>query len=270
MGRTVRDVAMLLSVQAGHDRRAPLSVHLDAGQFTAPLGRDFAGTRIAWLGDWNGYFATDPGVLELCESALQPFRDIGCSVEAAVPDFSPAELWDIWLTQRAWIIGNYLRPAYDVPAQRALIKADAQWEVERSFDLASEKVFASTVARSSWLMAVNAFFDRYDFAIAPTAQVFPFDVTTPWPRHVGGREMETYHQWMGIVLPWTLAGTPVMNAPAGFGAAGLPMGIQIIGRRHAELAVLQLAAAYEAATNWVDRYPPPLLRAGCKNKEQVA
>jgi amidase len=71
--------------------------------------------------------------------------------------------------------------------------------------------------------------------------------------------METYHQWMGIVLPWTLAGTPVMNAPAGFSAAGLPMGIQIIGKRQADLAVLKMARAYEAATGWVQKYPPAIL-----------
>jgi amidase len=107
--------------------------------------------------------------------------------------------------------------------------------------------------------AVRVFFEKYDFAIAPTAQVFPFDATIPYPQSVAGRSMETYHQWMGIVLPWTLAGTPVMNAPAGFSASGLPMGIQIIGKRQAELAVLKMARAYERTTDWVGKYPPKLL-----------
>jgi amidase len=73
--------------------------------------------------------------------------------------------------------------------------------------------------------------------------------------------METYHQWMGIVLPWTLAGTPVMNAPVGFSSTGLPMGIQIIGKRQAELAVLKMAHAYEAATQWVQKRPPAMVAA---------
>ena len=120
-------------------------------------------------------------------------------------------------------------------------------------------MFAASVARSGWAKAVRRFFDRYDFAIAPTAQVFPFDATVPWPKVVGGRTMQTYHQWMGIVLPWTLAGTPVMNAPAGFNRDGLPMGIQIIGKRQAEMAVLRIAYAYEQATGWVQKRPPPLL-----------
>jgi amidase len=81
----------------------------------------------------------------------------------------------------------------------------------------------------------------------------------PYPTVVGGRTMETYHQWMEIVLPWTLAGTAVMNAPVGFNADGLPMGIQIIGKRQSELAVLQMARAYEQATGWVEKFPPPIL-----------
>jgi amidase len=117
------------------------------------------------------------------------------------------------------------------------------------------------MARTAWVEAVRLFFDKYDFAIAPTAQVFPFDAAIPWPRQVGGRTMETYHQWMGIVLPWTLAGTPVMNAPVGFSSTGLPMGIQIISKRQAELAVLKMAHAYEAATGWVQKRPPAIVAA---------
>ena len=127
--------------------------------------------------------------------------------------------------------------------------------------MTANRVFQSSIARSAWIQAVNVFFQKYDFAIAPTTQVFPFDAVIPWPKVVGGRTMETYHQWMGVVLPWTLAGTPVMNAPAGFSADGLPMGIQIIGKRQAELAVLKMAYAYEAATGWVQKRPPPLLMA---------
>jgi amidase len=262
MGRTVKDVAMLLSVQSGSDPRAPLSVNLDASQFTGSLETDVKGKKIAWIGDWNGHLPFDPGVLELCESTLQVFRDLGCEVEAAVPEFDPADLWDVWLTQRAWIMGNYLGGYYQDPAKRANMSANAIYEAERAPGLTGEEVFNSTLMRTAWHGAVHAFFQKYDFAIAPTAQVFPFDAVIPYPSVVGGREMKTYHQWMEVVLPWTLAGTPVMNAPAGFSAEGLPMGIQIIGKRQSELAVLQMAQAYETATLWVQKVPAPLLTAG--------
>jgi amidase len=259
MGRTVKDVAMLLSVQAGHDPRAPLSVNLDPAQFTGELKSDVKGKKIAWMGDWGGYFAMEPGVLDLCKSSLKVFEGLGCVVEEALPDFDPAALWQMWLTHRAWIMGNYLGEYYADPAKRPLLSDNARWEVEQSFNVKANDVFSASMARTAWVEAVRLFFDKYDFAIAPTAQVFPFDAAIPWPRQVGGRTMETYHQWMGIVLPWTLAGTPVMNAPVGFSATGLPMGIQIIGKRQAELAVLKMAHAYEAATGWVQKRPPAVL-----------
>ena len=199
-------------------------------------------------------------MLDLCKSTLKTFEGLGCVVEEALPDFSAPELWDLWLTQRAWIMGNALGDYYADPEQKPLLSDNAQWEVERSFGLTANQVFASSVARTAWVEKVRLFFEKYDFAVAPTAQVFPFDASIPYPKEVGGRVMETYHQWMGIVLPWTLAGTPVMNAPAGFSESGVPMGIQIIGRRQAELAVLKMARAYEQATGWVQKRPAPLLR----------
>jgi amidase len=258
MGRTVKDVAMLLSVQAGHDPRAPLSVNLDPKLFTGNLDVDVKGKRIAWLGDWGGYFAMDPGVLDISKSTLKVFEAMGCIVEEALPNFSAPELWDMWLTHRAWIMGNSLGEAYADPKTRAILSDNARWEVERSMqpDMTANKVFQSSISRTAWVQEVRMFFEKYDFAIAPTTQVFPFDATTPWPKMVGGRSMETYHQWMGVVLPWTLAGTPVMNIPAGFSKDGLPMGVQLIGKRQAEMAVLQMARAYERATDWVTKYPP--------------
>jgi amidase len=258
MGRTVGDVATLLSTMAGHDPRAPLSINVDASKFAGSLDSNVRGKRIAWLGDWNGYFAMDPGVLDVCRSAARLFESMGCVVEEALPDFSPALLWQTWLTQRAWIIGNYLGEYYADPKKRALMKDSAQWEIQRAATLSAADVFQSSMDRTSFILAVNAFFQKYDFAISPTAQVFPFDATTPWPKVVGGRTMETYHQWMGICLPWSLGGNPVMNAPAGFSADGLPMGIQIVGPRQSELEVLKIAKAYETATGWVQKRPPAI------------
>jgi amidase len=262
MGRTVKDVAMLLSTQAGFDKRVPLSVQLDPNQFTARLERSFKGAKVAWLGDWGGYFAMEPGVLDLCQASLETFSDLGCVVEPVKPMFDPEALWKMWLTHRQFIIGNYLRTFYDKPQLRALMKEDAQWEVEQSLKQSAQEVFASTVARTSWVMALNSFFEQYDFIVTPTAQVFPFDIKTLWPKTVGGRTMETYHQWMGIVLPWTLAGTPIMNIPVGFSAAGLPMGMQLIGKRHDDFKVLQMAQAYEQATRFVQKNVPAIALAG--------
>src|SRR3954471_24386984 len=84
MGRSVRDVAALLSVQAGYDPRALFSTSDDERRFCQPLGRDFKNTRIGYLGDLDGYLAFEPGVLSLCESATKAFENLGCVVEPVV------------------------------------------------------------------------------------------------------------------------------------------------------------------------------------------
>lgn len=71
--------------------------------------------------------------------------------------------------------------------------------------------------------------------------------------------MDSYHRWMETVAPWSLTNLPAIGMPAGFNAQGLPMGVQLIGKDNADLAVLQLAYAYEKATDWVHRVPPPAL-----------
>ena len=95
----------------------------------------------------------------------------------------------------------------------------------------------------------------------PTAQVFPFPVAETWPREIAGRTMATYHEWMKAVCLVSLSGCPALAAPAGFGAQGLPMGIQIIAPVNRDVDCLTLALAHEAATGWFRRRPPPILAA---------
>jgi amidase len=106
-------------------------------------------------------------------------------------------------------------------------------------------------------MSVRKLFDRFDYLVLPSSQVFPFAVEARWPRTVVGREMRTYHEWMMSALLVTLSGNPALVVPAGFGAAGLPIGLQLVGPNRGEVACLQLARAYEAATGWTAKRPPP-------------
>jgi amidase len=97
---------------------------------------------------------------------------------------------------------------------------------------------------------VRKLFERFDFVVAPTAQVFPFDAELHWPAEVNGVKSDTYHRWMEIVTPFTLAGLPTLNVRAGFGEGGLPMGLQLAGPIHADLDVLRLGHAYDQACGW--------------------
>ena len=259
MARKVPDLAMLLSVIAGYDARVPYSIREDPALFTRPLVRNFKGTRIAWLGDFRGYLPFDPGVLELCKTALKAFESLGCIVEEAIPDYPVEQVWRHWLKIRAWQVGASLRVPYRDPKRRALLKPEAQWEIESGLKVSAFEIADASAARTAWYQAVRAMFEKYDYLIAPSGQVFPFDANTHWPKQVGGRTMDTYHRWMEVMIPITMSGCPALSVPAGFNESGLPMGIQIVGPNHGELSCLQLANAYDQATRLVEKRIPRLL-----------
>ena len=262
MARSVRDAALLLSVQAGFDARAPLSIAESGAAFAAPLERDFKGIRLGWLRDLNGYLPMEHGVLSLCETTFADFQSLGCSVEPAQLDFAPERLWNSWRTLRHWMVAGSLGSTYADPQKRAQLKPEACWEVEHGLTLSASDVFAASVIRSDWYRALCTLFERFDYLLLPSAQVFPFAKTLPWPSSIEGVAMDTYHRWMEVVIPGTLSGCPVANVQAGFNENGLPMGLQIIGRPQADFAVLQLAHAYEQASRWFQRCPSPLLSRG--------
>ncbi len=260
LARTVTDLALLLSVQAGFDSRVPLSLDQDAAMFTQPLKRDFKGAKVAWLGDFGGYLPMEPGVLDLCRTALQGFEDAGCAVEEATLDYPMEKLWQTWLTLRGFLLVGMAGGMYANPKLRDLMKPEAIWEIENGLKLTGTDVYQASVDRSTYYQAVNKFFQNYDYFVTPSAQVFPFDATIHWPKEIAGKTMDTYHRWMEVVIPGTMAGVPTISLPAGFNRAGLPMGIQLHGQAQADLSVLQLAYAYEQATGWVHKHPPSILQ----------
>ncbi len=255
MGRSVKDAAMLLSVMAGFDSRTPLSIREDPFQFAGSLKGQMKGRKIAWLDDLNGYLPMDPGILELCRRALTHFESLGCIVESVSVDFPMEELWQTWLTLRQWLIAGSLGPIFCKKENRDKIKPEALWEIEGGRTLTASDIYDASVNRSKWYQAIAALFKTYDYLMLPSAQVFPFDAEIHWPKEVGGKPMDTYHRWMEITIPGTLCGCPIANVPVGFNGRGLPMGMQIIGPAAKDLAVLQLADAYEQVAGWTEKTP---------------
>lgn len=260
MGRTVRDTAMLLSTIAGSDQRAPLSVAQDPAIFTEPLEQDLRGTKIGWVGDFDGYLPTEDGMLELCATSFATFTGIGCTVEPVRTALPVERAWRTFLLWRHWMQGTKLADLHADPETREQLKPEAAFEVEGYRSLTASDIAAALEGRNRWHDAVSALFDEYDFLLAPTAQVFPFDVELRWPDRIAGHPMDTYHRWMETAAPWTLSGHPVINLPVGFGPPGLPAGVQLIGRHHDELSLLRVAHSYEQASDWVHRVLPPALR----------
>ena len=259
MARNVTDLALLLSVQAGYDARAPLSIDGDGTRFLAHFEKECKGKRIAWGGDLSGALPCEPGVLEVCKTAAKSFEGLGCRVEDAHPHFDFDALWRAAVALRGWLEGAGLLAHYRDPAKRALLKPEAIFEVETGLKLSAYDITAASVIRTDWYQAVRRFFERYDFLVLPTAQTFPFSADIHWPDMIAGKPMQTYHEWMKGALLVTMSGCPSLAVPAGFNAQGLPIGIQIIGPNRRELDCFSLAYAYEAVKNWTKARLPSLL-----------
>lgn len=256
MARSIADLALLLDAMAGYDPAAPLSFG-KRGVFAPGLAseapEDWAkGLRIAWLGDWNGTWPMEDGVLETCEDALKVFESLGAEVTPFVPDFPWEKIWDSWTELRSWSVAAANLPDYADEARRTHLKPEAVWEIERGLAMSGLDVHRASVARSDWHRCLEGVFDRFDLVAAPSAQLWPFPVMDRWPAEIAGRKMDTYHRWMECVLPASLSGRPTVCMPAGFGkaggpGAGLPMGLQLMGRTRGDMEVLRAAAAYETA-----------------------
>ena len=253
MARTVADVALLLSVLAGHDAADPLSLQEDPVRFRGALDRDVKGTRIAW---WTGLggLPFEPETREIVDGTRRVFEQLGCVVEADEPDFAGID--------RAF---PALRYAGNYTQYRALLDERPEWVKDTiAYEVAQvEAMPATEVARALTRQArmhqdTTAFFTRHDFFVLPVTQVSPFDVTTPYPTAINGTPMASYIDWMRACWYVTMMGCPAISVPAGFTKAGLPVGVQIVGRHRDDWGVLQIARAFEQATQHGRRRPPAL------------
>ncbi|MEO8486144.1 MAG: amidase [Betaproteobacteria bacterium] len=249
MARTVLDLAHLLDVQAGYDPRVPLSLD-GGGGFADAVTRatpDNARVRIGWLADLDGYLAMEAGVLATCEATLRRFENAGATVESVAQPFDAARVWDAWLVWRRWLVAGRIAPFLADPSNRARIKPEALWEVDQAAGLTGGDTMRASVARTAFHHRMLGLLGRFDLLALPTAQAWPFDANLRWPREIAGRAMDTYHRWMETTIYATFAGLPCIAVPAGFGAEGLPMGLQLIGRPRADADLLRIAAALEPA-----------------------
>jgi len=247
MGRTVEDVARLLDVQAGPDARLPLSLAQHASFADGLSGLDGKRVRVGWLGDLNGYLPMEAGILDVCGQALDRLQGLGCAIEPTALGHSPDAVWQAWLVWRRWLVAARIAPFLLKPANRALIKPEALWEHDQAASLTGAQALHASAQRSAFYQHLLTLFERFDVLALPSAQVWPFDAVLRWPTHINGREMDTYHRWMEVVIYATFAGLPCISVPAGFSADGLPMGLQLIGRPQGDAALLRLAFAYEQA-----------------------
>ena len=250
IARTVRDVALLLSVIAGPDARAPIVIDEPGSVFRGPLRRDFKGVRIAWSRNL-GKYPVEPVVNDVCDKARHLFTDIGCSVEDGEPDFADADA--TFQTLRAWSFAQ--ERGEDFRQHRDLMKDTVIWNTEQGLKLSGVDVARAEVQRAALYQRVREFLERYEFLVLPVSQVAPFPADVEWVRDINGVKMNTYIDWMATCYAITLTGLPAISVPCGFTPTGLPIGLQIVGRPRRDLDVLKLAYAFEQHAGLAKRRP---------------
>ncbi|WP_337998223.1 amidase [Oleispirillum naphthae] len=253
MGRTVTDVALLLSVLAGEDPRDPVSLPGDGAAFAQSLERGFRGCRIAFSEDLGLPVAAD--VRAATRACVPVFEDIGCIVEAATPDFRGAAESFQALRGLAFASGY----GGLLPRCRGVLKDTVVWNIEYGQTLTGSDVAAAGLARAALVQRMRSFMETHEFLVAPVSQVAPFPVEEEYIRNIEGVDMPTYIDWMRSAFYISLSGHPAISVPFGFTPEGLPVGIQIVGRHRDEIGVLRLAYAVERAVGaWraAPRLPP--------------
>jgi aspartyl-tRNA(Asn)/glutamyl-tRNA(Gln) amidotransferase subunit A len=253
--RTVADAALILSVIAGPDDRDRHSVPGGDLEWRRAVDGDLRGVRVAYSPDL-GYAAVDPQVRAIVDRAVTVLeRDLGCTVERADPGWpDPYEILLPLIIAESDLAG--LRRLADQLGDRM---SPHLVEVLRS-DWTVEQLTGAGLGRKAIYDAAWRFFRGYDLLLTPVAAVPPFEHGLQGPATIDGREVDAFY-WMSFTFPFNLTGQPAASVPAGFTPDGLPIGLQIVGRRLDDGLVLRASAAYETAAPWQDQWPPILTRS---------
>jgi aspartyl-tRNA(Asn)/glutamyl-tRNA(Gln) amidotransferase subunit A len=255
LARTVRDVALMMNAIARHDRRDQFALPDDGTDYltscSEPLAvaRSGAPVRVAWSADL-GYAPVEPETRKIAEAAARAFSEIGLEVEKASPD-----LGDPSVILKA-LYGGAQAGAHAArsPEQKAQMDPELVQYAEASAGMSAVEYVRAVAARQALVDTLRRFFERYDLLLTPTLCLPAFPLGLVGPREVAGRAV-THLGWT-LCYPFNYSGQPAVSVPAGWTARGLPVGLQIVGRRLEDALVLRAAAAFEALRPWATRRPP--------------
>jgi aspartyl-tRNA(Asn)/glutamyl-tRNA(Gln) amidotransferase subunit A len=249
MTRTVADAALMLSVMAGPDEWDRTSIAGPIPDFVGSLNGGIRGLRVAWSPNLDR-LRVDPEVATVVRQAVTAFQGLGCTVEEVKTGFADPDeiIRGMWNMHLAGNYGQYLKEYRDRmdPGLVASIEDGLRYSAADYIALRGRKLV--------WWDTVRPLFEKYDLLLTPTVSVpaLPVGRLNPehWPQHPW-----YWIGWAGFSYPFNFTGQPAATCPAGFTPSGLPVGLQIVGRRFADLTVLQASAAFEQARPWAEKRP---------------
>jgi aspartyl-tRNA(Asn)/glutamyl-tRNA(Gln) amidotransferase subunit A len=246
MARSAADAALLLDVISGADARDPWAL-APTGSAAAELASDVAGLRIG-VSPTLGHVDVHPEVAAAFDTAARVFATLGASVEEADPGFTdPVDAFEL-----LWFAGAAKSIEHLGPEARALMDPALVAIAEQGARATAVDYLTAMAVRNDMGTLMGAFHERYDLLLTPTLPIPAFEagveVPAGWPR-------ERWTSWTPFTYPFNMTQQPAASVPCGFTADGLPVGLQIVGPRHADAAVLAAADAYQQVTDWHLRRP---------------
>jgi Asp-tRNA(Asn)/Glu-tRNA(Gln) amidotransferase A subunit family amidase len=250
MTRTVGDAALMLSVCAGPDERDQYSLPAERIDYTRALRGPLRGLRIAYAEDLGFGEPVDPEIAAICARAARAFRELGCRVDEVTPGWpSPKAAWEQMFCGG---IAARLAPHLD---RRAEIDPGLLPFVETALRQPPIRYVQAWLDRLAWWQHPRAFFDKFDLLLTPAVACPPLPLGVDTTPTVAGRPV-SFYGWIHMTFPFNLTGQPAASVPCGFTRERLPVGLQIVGRRYADVTVLRAAAAFERLRPWAEARPP--------------
>lgn len=265
IARTVRDAALLGDVMSGPDDRDPTSIPSAGEALLMACNRSINGLRVAWTLDL-GYASVDAQVAAVVSEAIATFGDLGCELHDDHPGFpDPDELFrNLTAPRRAATLGEYL-PTWQNRMDPLLTQ-----RVDLALRLSAVEYERLEHQRTQLWHTVRRFFERYDVLVMPTVALPAFPIDSPYPlTEVAGRSVTSPLAWVPFTYPFNMTGHPAISVPAGWTDDDLPVGLQIVGGRHADAMVFRMAAAFESARPWAHRRPAVSPHAATPTRSMV-
>ena len=242
MARTVPDAMLLMAAMAADDPRDPYACRIDPAALYPVPALDLASLRVAITPDF-GFAPVERTVMSAFTEKTALFRHLFGSAEDTTPDCAGADE-SFAILRAVAFLGNHLDKVQSRPAE---VGPNVTANVEEGLRYSALDVARALTAQTTMQRRWHEFFTRFDVVITPAISISPRPWSELYPAQIDGRVLDSYYHWLALAYAGTLAGHPCISVPVGLDAVGMPFGLQLVGRRGGDAALLAAAAALESA-----------------------